>query len=253
MWKLLQEFFQQLFDEPPQRPMTRTESANKPAPPPAALPTAAQTESIRKAVSALRLISRSYRLNLYVARPGAWEDFAHDVAVMLANNDLDSIRLRVFRQGGAVIYQHAIRFDQPSRGRETNPAAGLELPVISPELIGGSDLIVSHLGKDNTSYKTLLKLPWAAATPRQLAQGATVPTKHGRSTGHDARFTVTNEARVRLVVHRVGAKGYAFAEDPNGQSVFVYAPAAKVQVGQTLSAILVQTPKGLQARAIEFA
>lgn len=256
MWKLLCELFQELFNPPPP---PQPSPANPPVrrattpPEPPALPTPEQARRVRKAIEAMQLIDRSYALNLHTAGQAGWDDFTHDVTLMLANADLVGIHLRVYREGGAVIYQHAIEFGTTANPGAPNHSAGLELPVIAPAMISGSDLIVVRRSDHMARYKKMLKLTWTAATTRQLDHGATLATEHGRSMGHDARFTVTNRARVQLIVHRVGARGYAFAEDPNGHSVFVYAPTQQLRPGQTLSAILVQTPKGLQARAIQLA
>jgi cold shock CspA family protein len=189
----------------------------------------------------------------------------HDLAVMLMHDDLDEVKLELIGSGDAVLTGFSIRFEEePGQEDHFDPAEGIELPLVDREKVARHRLIVSRSGREG-EYEQFLKLSWSSAEKLQKRSGSTYESEHARKiTGgrQSGAFHVGDGERHRLTVTQSGTKGYAFARDHDlGQEgIFLHreyveegAPVGNgraFEEGERLTAIVVQTPKGLQGRSI---
>jgi len=105
-------------------------------------------------------------------------------------------------------------------------------------------------------------MPWGPAASLPKSAGSTYASEHAASiTGgrQAAAFHVTHAARHRLVVTQTGTKGFFFAKDLDLDRDHVFGFVKHlplgfdVRVGATFTALVIGTPRGLQARSIESA
>jgi len=216
---------------------------------------------VSKAVEQLAFVDRSYGLRVWPNEESkqAWK---HDLGLMRAFGDLDHVRLELLAADKSVLCEFRINFNGKPNGQGiVDHADGVELPLLHRHQIADSRVIVQHRER-NGQYRHLLHLKWATAETLRRRPGAAYDSEHaskitgGRQTG---RFHVGNEARHNLVITHAGRRNYAFARDldlrVNG--VFLHrthAPAGvQFQPGMRITAVVVQTPLGFQARNIQLA
>jgi len=213
----------------------------------------------KKVVSQFDTIGRSYYLPIWAPQTAA--DHQHDWGVMLAHGDLQSASLELLAGDKTVLFEFKVRFqgEKAKRGL-IDSADGVELPVLDRATVAGHRLIIQQSGREPV-YRHLLRMTWSPAQTLQKRRGDSFASEHARKiTGgrQTANVHVTAEARQRLVVTQTGDGAYAFGEVPaRFKGVFLHRkfapPGFQFRIGQQISAVLVQTPKGLQARAIQMA
>jgi hypothetical protein len=213
---------------------------------------------VKKVVSQFDLVARSYNLPIWAPQTAA--DHQHDWSVMLAHGDLQSASLELLGADKTVLFEFKIRFEgQKPKAPLIDSAAGLELPVLDRAAVAGHRLIIQQNGRE-AAYRHLLKMTWSPAQTLHKRPGDTFASEHARKiTGgrQTANVHISAEARQRLVVTQTGDNGYAFGDVPSKgwKGIFLHRkfapPGFQFRIGQQLLAVCVQTPRGLQARAIQ--
>ena len=220
------------------------------------------TLEISKAVRQLTFLDRAYNLAIW-SSDDYCASFTHDLELMRAADDLASVTLQLIDRAGAVCGEYRIAFGQGgSRTAHTKvDSGGIEMPVIDRSTVTGKRVIVDRRGNDQ-GYRSHLKLNWSPAPKLEQRAGDSYASEHaaritgGRETG---AFFVAASARHNLVITNATPKGtYAFAKDldMNRDGIFLlrqHAPNVPFQIGARLTAVIVATPKGLQARAARAA
>ena len=216
------------------------------------------TLQVSKALRQLYRADEAYGLNLWPteAEKAEWQ---HDLSLMLAHGDLKAVNLRVLAKDGSVPFAFKLAFTGHTSKVGADSAQGVELPMLPPSLIAGGEALVTRCGKEE-NYRPLLKGRWSKAAPRQMRPGADIASEHAsRITGGRlvGKLHVADEARQRLVVTQVGERGFAFGQAGEFTGIFLhvkYAPnGLAFHLGDRLSAVVIQTPRGLQARDIRMA
>jgi hypothetical protein len=213
--------------------------------------------SAAKAVGQIAFICKSYGMRVV---DGCIDDLNSDLATMLANADLDSVRLELLGTNNKVLFEFKVTFSSgTSAGRSVDSAKGVEIPLLDRRLVKDRRLIVMRNGRESL-YKDRLKMSWGPATTLKKAAGSAYASEHAASiTGgrQAAAFHVSNAARHQLVATQTGTRGFFFAKDLDldREGVFVLAkhlpPAFEVRVGARFTALVIATPRGLQARSIK--
>ncbi len=213
----------------------------------------------KKVVSQFDTIGRSYNIPIWAPQTAA--DHQHDWGVMLAHGDLQSVRLELLAADKTVLFEFRVHFQgEKAKGGLIDSASGVELPLLDRAAVTGHRLIIQQNGRESV-YRHLLRISWSPAPTLQKRPGDSFASEHARKiTGgrQTASVHVTAEARQRLVVTQTGDGPYAFGEVPaRFKGIFLHRkfapPGFQFRMGQQLSAVLVQTPRGLQARAIQMA
>lgn len=224
------------------------------------IPESIQLE-VSKAIEQLALVDKTYNLGLWPTEVSK-QEWKHDLSVMRYFDDLEHVRLELLAADNTVLCEFRLAFNGSARGQQfTDSAKGVEVPLIDRRLVASQRAIVQWKGRQD-QYKHLLRMPWSSAATLPRRTGDTYESEHAaRITGgrQHGMFHVAAEARHRLVVTQVGTKGYAFAKDLdlNLDGVFLHqnwAPAGwQFRPGQQVTALVIQTPKGLQTRKIQVA
>jgi hypothetical protein len=218
---------------------------------------AAKALSISKLIKQVTLVERSYALKLFNADLEATQ---HDLTVMHQHTDLRSITVELIGKDKMVFIELKWLLNNTAGGfSRVDSAGGVELPVIDQSRIGGQRFLIQQGGRQ-AEYQHLLKLKWSAVRAIPKAPGIVIGSEHNdKITGGRTRgeFFVGDAVRHELIVTQGGSKGYAFARDLTIKvdGVFLhgkFAPAGlHFRIGQRISAVVIQSPKGLQARAIQ--
>jgi hypothetical protein len=214
--------------------------------------------AVEKAMEQLEFIARSFNLDLYRTNP--CEDLVADLVVMLAHGDLEHVILQLLDAQSTIRLEVRVEFaDDGVRRDLRDSAAGVEVPILPSGLIAGHRLLASRHRKMDL-YRHLLKNPnWGPAPSLPKDAGDLIEPEHIRCvTGgrQQGRMFVDAGARHRIVVTHVHPT-YAFGHDLTLglDGVFLLskfaAPGLTFQPGLNLQAVVVQTPRGLQARAIQ--
>jgi hypothetical protein len=214
--------------------------------------------AVEEAMKQLDFIARSFNLDLYRTNPR--EDLIADLVVMLQHDDLDHVILQLLDAQSTIRFESRIAFAADGRRSDLrDSAAGVEVPVLPSGLIASLRFLVSrHRRLDQ--YRHLLKNPnWGPAPSLRKDAGELIESEHiRRVTGgqQQGQMFVDAGARHRIVVTHVHPT-YAFGRDLTLglDGVFLLskfaAPGLKFLPGLNLQAVVVQTPRGLQARAIQ--
>ncbi len=219
---------------------------------------------ISKAVYQLDFFARSIQLPGWPTAEKV-ETWKHDLGVMRAFDDLKQITLELLDGEGAVLHEFQITFGHaPGNGQSiVDSAQGVEVVVLSAEqrrqVKSFRFLIRNH--RQDGSYKHLLKLNWNPADTRMKRAQHAYDSEHARKiTGGRCQggVRVADSARHVLRITQAGARGYAFADSDEAdglKNVFCHEryapPGLALQPGRVIRAIVVQSPRGLQARSIE--
>jgi hypothetical protein len=213
--------------------------------------------SAAKAVSQIAFICKSYGMS---AVDGSIDDLKADLATMLANADLESVRLELLGSNNKVLFEFKVTFSgAASAGRSVDSAKGVEVPLLDRRLVKDKRLIVQRNGQE-FRYKHSLKMNWGLAARLQKSAGTTYASEHAASITKGrqaAAFHVSDVARHQLVVTQTGTRGFFFARDLNldRDGVFVLVkhlpPAFEVRLGARFTALVIASPRGLQARSIK--
>jgi hypothetical protein len=134
--------------------------------------------------------------------------------------------------------------------------------MIDRTLIRSHRLIVHQKGRMD-SYRHLLALRWSDAETLQRTNGSSYESEHARKiTGgrQNGNFFVSNQARRLLMVTQSGNLDYVFAktlDSPEVPNVFIHRKWVQsgvlLQPGSRVSALLIATPRGVQARGVRAA
>ena len=213
--------------------------------------------AIQKVMGTISRMDQSYNLNVWHGQQQAIED---DLTTTLGFANLSSLALQLLDADKTVVFEYKVQFDGPTRQWSVGEGqGGLELPVFDRRKISGHRLLINRKGSDE-AYRHLLKLSWNTAEELRRRTADVLASNHtARITGGrlDGSFDVPADARHLLKIIRAGTRGYAFACDQElgGQSVYLhpdYAPAGfAFREGDMVSAIVVQTERGLQGRNIQ--
>jgi hypothetical protein len=212
-----------------------------------------------KALMQLGFIDSAYNLGIWNS-PDSKGKWKHDLALMIAHNDLSHIRLELLGRDHSVIFEYRIDFiGQRISSPMTDHTGGLELALIDIGDVVDKRIIVQRNGRD-AMYRDLLQINWTNAEVLPKRTGTTFQSEHTRKiTGgrQNSECFVSNEAMREFRVVRTGAKGFGFAvpmrERNKTQYFFSLNSAPQVwrpAIGDIIEAIPVQTPKGLQLRNI---
>lgn len=217
--------------------------------------------AVQKTLHQIAFIERSYNLTVFNGN-GRREAIQHDLAVMLHFGDLKRITLELVDAHKTILFQFAVNFNNVNHHDWSEDSAnGVELPMLDCSKIASHRLVVKH-NRGCGEYQQYLKLSWGKADSLHSKATEAYESEHARRiTGgrQNGEFHVVPDARHRLVVVRAGSKDYAFAEDVvlEGAQVHLDRKFAdedlRFRVGDQLTAIVVPTPRGLQARNIRRA
>lgn len=221
---------------------------------------------ISKAIEQLAFADRTYNLGDPIWPTNESKtDWKHDLSVMRMHGDLKNVALQFLARDRTVPWEYRIVFNgAPTFERQVDFAKGMEIPVLRPDIradVTDKRVILAHHGKE-AQYRHLLRKNWSPAAKHAKRAGDTYGSSHcaaitgGRETGN---FHVAAEARHQLVVSECGTLDFAFAKAPDLGMAAVHlraehaSPGFRFFKGQQLTAIIVQTPRGLQGRAIRAA
>lgn len=249
------------FDLAQPAPQPKVWRAPQPHSRPAAPPSEQALLAASKAVHSLALIDQAYSLNI-------WNDPVHrknwewDLAVKLQNRNLKSVRIELVDSSDTVICEATIHFKSRS-GSVTNGAKGIEVPLVDHRYVARHRVLVTTVNPDESPYRHLMKLNWSSVETLRRAPGSNWSTTHSRKTGgrQQGKLHVSSQARQTLVITRpIGSKGYGFADCPAQGKSGIYLHlrhvdpmAARLGAGGRISALLVQTLDGIQARDVKLA
>ena len=213
--------------------------------------------AVSKIIRAFSFVDKSYGLNLW-STP---HDMQHDWELMRANDDLSRIALELLDRDRRIVFAYEVKFTEgQTQGTVPDSARGFELPMINRSRIRGHRLVVGRQGRDAV-YRHLLRAHW---TPSEVLKR---PSVSRYESGHTAKITgdrqkgeflVHDDDRHNLVVTQTGAQ-FAFARDltTRNDGIFLHRQFAEgvhdFPLGLKLNAVIVTTPRGLQARAIRAA
>jgi hypothetical protein len=181
---------------------------------------------------------------------------------MHLHDDLARLGLVLLDSAKAIVFEFWVDFgDTKSSVAVADSARGIELPVLARGTIATYSLQVINRVVEKTAYRHLLKLNWNPAPPLQSLTTERFESGHAGkiSAGRQRAFVSVAGARRRLRVTHVSATGdYAFGRDAElAMDVFLhvsFAPAGfTFKPDATLTAVVVQTPRGAQGRNIALA
>lgn len=225
----------------PQMPLSIKSSSPDAIPSPWATPS---PQVLAKILQRIDRLEKSYGIRFW-GNPKHREDYLHDLTLMFRHQDLRSLVVRLLDRNHQAVFEHPFWFEQnddigdlPHPRGDTFPP-----PVVDPNLIQIGELIVTRRNRRDL-YQGQLKLCW---TPAPAGRGS-----------RKRAFSPQNREKTpwrTLMIKRLGRKGYAFAVDEDsGQKVFVptdhYPSGDRFSLGQRLRALVIETPRGLQAREI---
>jgi hypothetical protein len=213
--------------------------------------------AVRKSIAQIALIDRSYQLGVMKNDSDGME---HDLCVMHDFRDLAAVALELIGEGKVVLFAYRIRFDRSRDAAESenDAARGLELPIFDRQKVLGNRLLITRHGR-HEQYAHLLQLAWTKADALKQRTSDTLSSSHTRKISGGrmhSTFDLPADARHLLEITRAGGCDFAFARDLTMDAPGVYlhqqfAPHGfTFRSGDLVSAVVVQTPRGLQARNI---
>lgn len=248
---------------PSPRPTSRQRPSARPAAPRQSerSPSPAVRLAIDKIARQFDRFQSSYALKIW-SSPKHRADVVHDLKIMLAYGDLKSVKLEVLAHDKSVLARFDYTFTKGRDGKPTiDSARGIEIPLIPRQKVASHRLVVTR-GGNESAYKHRLKSSWSTAAKLRDRSGSSFKSEHARRiTGgrQRAEFFVSDDARHRLVVTNTGDKGYSFARDLDLglDGVFVLdkhvSGSTSPRVGDRLTGLVIQTPRGPQARNVRRA
>lgn len=191
-----------------------------------------------------------------------FQNWLHDLTLMLIFDDLVYVKLEVYGHENQILFQHAFYFTAGESDTIKNENLGLELPVLSREIIAGCRVIINNKHSDSheKEYRKWLRINWCSVEPLHRNQGDSFVSRHTAASSkgkNKGEVWVDNQARRHGVIYRV-IENYAFARDEATQeNVFLHTNALtsrmKFMIGQRVSYIPIQTKKGMQGMNIQSA
>jgi hypothetical protein len=217
---------------------------------------------IEKAIRALEFVARRMERQLFSSEDERAK-WMHDLQVIRRMNNLKSVAAQYVGADETIVFEHEIVFCPNGHANDmaVDAGAGLELPLLPLNLIRGNRLVMTEHDRSQRSlYQDLLKVPWTNVKCLKKAKGTSVQSVHHEKItkgNNTASLFVSQLARHFGRISRViEGRGFAFAEDETlGRSVWLHvshAPKGYVfRVGNRVSYVAVDVPKGLQGRDIQ--
>jgi len=217
---------------------------------------------ISKVKAQVQFTDRAFGLGIWASKED-WEKWAHDLELMRYHGDLSYFALELLDAKQRILFCFRINFGKQDRGGSlVDSGAGIELPMLDRGLVRTHRLIVHQNGKTHL-YRHLLALRWSDAETLARTNGGSYESEHARKiTGgrQSGKFFVGDEARRLLMVTQSGHLDYVFAKAigrPEVPNVFIHRKWVQSGValhpGARLSAFLIATPRGVQARGVQAA
>ena len=216
---------------------------------------------VSKALTQVQFIDRAFSLAVWSGLEDA-RKWQHDLEWMRQYDDLSAITLELMDENQRVLFAFRIDFNQHLGAPAVDSGAGVELPMLDRRQVRGHRVLVHQKG-GMTRYLHRLLMKWNDAPTLQRARGSSYASEHaskitgGRQSGS---FFVGSDARRTMVVTQDGHLGYVFAKAigvPEVSNVFIHrrwaVPGVDLKLGSRLSALLVVTPRGVQARDVRAA
>ncbi len=217
--------------------------------------------AIDKIIYQLKFIAESYALKLFNSTTQQ-QNTSHDLKLMLQHRDLNRVRLELLDTEQTIIFTFEVSFaEQRVESGLADHAGGIEVPLLNQYTVASHRLVITFgTGPQELDYRRWFKCRWSSAdrlpckTDQQYASAHAHRITGGRQ---EAKFRVGNGFRHRLKVVRCGPR-YAFGEAEAFQSAPVFIPldqlpsGCKLTQGTQISAVIVQSPRGLQARCIQL-
>lgn len=195
-------------------------------------------------------IGRAYSVDFWTSRNHR-RDYAHDLTLMLQNDDLERIVIRLLDRDGNVVFELPRWFK-----RHDSSCPGL--PLLHDGLIHDGELVLTRKGF-HSHYQDELRLSWGSAEPHQSKINRSYVSAHLSNEALGAAvINVTSQAERRLEVNRAGTQDFAFARDLDTGLDGIYlkstdAPTGhRFVVGQRLAGIVHTTPRGLQGHCLRI-
>lgn len=215
--------------------------------------------AIDKALWQLHFIADNYALTLFKDEQHQIE-FRHDLMLMLQYQDLTHIKLELLDAECTIIFAFTVRFTgQRIEKGLSDSAQGIEVPLLNGAQIVHHRLVVGRQAHAS-EYQRWLKRRWSNAETLDSRTDQRYASEHARHiTGgrQEAEFRVGDRFRHHLTVVRCGRR-FAFGEAEAFTAASVFIPLNQVPAdcqlrpGMRISAIIVQSPRGLQARCVQL-
>ncbi len=186
---------------------------------------------------------------------GSFEDYAHDLAVMLDYDDLERAALRVTDTEGNLLVEYGYWFAVEGVRRDSPDHTG-GLAVVQVPEDSRAGIIILRTGRAH-QYRHLLRIPWDTIPTHTRNGGDEFENSHfKKKTGGRAVNTVYADNQLRKI-GRVkfynATRGYGFIEAQGMPAdIFFHTSEAPddLEKDDEVSFLMVATPKGLQARAV---
>ncbi len=188
--------------------------------------------------------------------PYQFEELTHDLGVMLENDSLTSVSLKLHRPNANrdVLAEYSYDFHAGAPRFCLDDTQGLGIVPLPPPLEIG--LVVRRDGRDGL-YEARLCLRWSDAP--QYARddgfdhqdGNTTHRTGGRASKHI--YMANGLSREGTVKFFLPAKGYGFIAGPNGVDIFFHAnnvQGFQPYQGQRVTYLPLATPRGVQAKNV---
>jgi hypothetical protein len=240
--------------------MNLTNLFRKPVP---RLPSQAETMSINKMMSALKIRQKAYSLTV-IGSELFEQQLAHDLGIQLANGDLASLTLELLNHSDVIVFAQTFHFPLECDARFANKKIniGQEIPFIDASQIKDARLVLTHR-ESKVDYRSLLKLRYSDCTAKPKAASSKFETAYAIKTGgrQSSDITISNNFRQTLTITSpIGSKGFGFAKCDrlSIEKVVIWQkdlePSLQAQLkwGKRFSACLVQTKKGFMARSVKL-
>jgi len=212
-----------------------------------------------KLVQQFAFIDRSLNLGIYRSSQ-AIEDQKHDLSLMIAFHDLAWAKLELIDHQERVFSAFKVELDgEPTGQRVPDPGEGVELSLLDRKQLARHRVVIQRRNRV-FDYRHLLAEHWEPAKTLSNRVGDTYRSDHARRISggrHKGEFFTSADQRQRLLVTQTGNRGYAFGKtlDNRFHGIFLHeremsAGARKPRCGDHVTALLVQTKRGIQARSI---
>ena len=188
--------------------------------------------------------------------PYRFEDLTHDLGVMLENDSLTSVSLKLHRPSASrdVLAEYNYDFHAGAPRFHLDDTEGLGIVPVSPPLEIG---LVVRRDRREESYERRLRLGWGDAPPYARDEGFdhqdgnTTHRTGGRASKHIYMANGLN--RAGTVKFFLPAKGYGFIAGPDGIDVFFHVNNVRgfqPYQGQRVTYLPLATPRGVQAKNV---
>lgn len=211
------------------------------------LTSTSRQELLQQAVRLMTTLSSVYQLDLWPDQDG--KDRLHDLSIMDQHQDLVWIATDLLTRDQSILMRYSLDFSRKAGIASPDSVTSDAWPIVDRDQVAHGRFVVLRHGRQR-SYESQLHFQWPDVADVPLRDGDTYHSEQ-----MSGSFHVGKENRRELIVRQTGSLHFAFAEDVQLQTkVFLPMKHAPDQmqfvVDQRLTAIVVSTTKGLQARAI---